>query len=62
MRKLKILFCIESLNCGGAEKSLLNLFDALDDNKYEIHLMVHELNGDLYHHLPKGVILHEFGF
>ena len=61
MEKLKILFCIESLNCGGAEKSLLNLLDILGDEKYDIHLIMHQLSGDLFHHLPRHIKVHKFG-
>lgn len=38
--KKKVLFIIESLNCGGAEKSLVSLLPLLDRNKYDIYLWV----------------------
>ena len=36
----KILFAINTLNNGGAEKVLLTLLRYLDPKKYEIHLLV----------------------
>lgn len=36
----KILFIIESLNCGGAEKSLVSLLPLLDNSKYDIYLWI----------------------
>lgn len=40
MNKIKILFAIESLAGGGAEKVLLNILNKLDSSKYEITLFV----------------------
>lgn len=62
MKKQKILFCIESLNCGGAEKSLLNLINVLDETKFDVHIMMHQFKGDLFHHLPSNVTLHKFNY
>lgn len=39
MRK-KLLFIINSLNCGGAEKLLIDIVNNLDSSKYEIGLLV----------------------
>ena len=40
--KKKLLFVIDSLVCGGAEKSLVSLLPLLNQDKYEIHLwMLH---------------------
>ena len=40
--KKKLLFVIDSLICGGAEKSLVSLLPLLNQEKYEIHLwMLH---------------------
>lgn len=38
--KKKILFVIDSLVCGGAEKSLVSLLPLLSREKYEIHLWI----------------------
>ena len=56
MRK-KLLFVINTLGCGGAERAMLNLFDALDPKKYEISLFVLTGQGELSHDLPKHVRL-----
>ena len=34
----KLLFIIDALNCGGAEKSLVSLLPLLDQKKYEVYL------------------------
>lgn len=38
--KKRILFVIDSLVCGGAEKSLVSLLPLLNQDKYEIHLWI----------------------
>ena len=38
MKRKKILFCIDSLNTGGAEKVLINIIRNLDREKFEITL------------------------
>ncbi len=37
---MKILFFVESLQCGGAERSLLSLISNLDNSKYDITLLI----------------------
>lgn len=58
MRK-KILFVIDSLNSGGAEKSLVSLLNLLDYNKYEIDLLTFKEGGLYSSLLPKAVRLIE---
>lgn len=53
----KILFVINTLGYGGAERAMLNLFNALDPEKYEISLFVLTGQGELSHELPKHVRL-----
>lgn len=53
----KILFVINTLGCGGAERAMLDLFDALDPEKYEISLFVLTGQGELSHELPEHVQL-----
>ena len=55
--KKKLLFVINTLGCGGAERAMLNLFDALNPKKYEISLFVLTGQGELSHALPKHVRL-----
>ncbi len=53
----KLLFIINTLGCGGAERAMLNLFSALDSNKYEISLFVLTSQGELRRELPDNVRL-----
>lgn len=55
--KKRILFVINTLGYGGAERAMLDLFDALDPEKYEISLFVLTGQGELSHALPKHVHL-----
>ena len=51
----KILFAINTLNNGGAEKVLLTLLRYLDPEKYEIHLLVVFGEGIYFEQLPQYV-------
>ncbi len=53
----KLLFIINTLGCGGAERAMLNLFSRLDSNKYEISLFVITGQGELHRELPENVRL-----
>lgn len=53
----KILFVINTLGYGGAERAMLDLFDALDPERYKISLFVLTGQGELSHALPKQVQL-----
>lgn len=53
----KILFVIDSLQCAGAEKSLLTLFSLIDYQKYKIDLQLFSYGGELEGLLPKEVNL-----
>lgn len=55
-QKRKVLFVIDSLSSGGAEKSLVTALNLLDKDKYEIHLLTFK-KGGLYESLvPKEVV------
>lgn len=54
----KLLFVINTLGYGGAERALLNLFCALNPEKYDISLFVLTGQGELIRELPKHVRLH----
>lgn len=56
MRK-KILFVIESLNLGGAEKSLVTLLNLIDYNQYDVDLQLFSFGGEFENILPKEVNL-----
>lgn len=53
--KQKILFVIDSLDCAGAEKSLVTLLSLLDYKKYEVDLMLFGHGGILEGLVPKEV-------
>ena len=48
----KLLFVINTLGYGGAERAMLSLFGALDPEEYEISLFVLTGQGELVHELP----------
>ena len=51
----KILFLIDSLTCGGAEKSLVSLLPLLDYSKVQVDLMLVERGGIFEQYVPKEV-------
>ena len=55
--KKSILFIIDSLTCGGAEKSLVSLLPLLDREKYELHLWILNRGGEFESLLPADVIV-----
>lgn len=55
--KKKVLFVIDSLGCGGAEKSLISLLPLLNKEKYEIHLWIIHRGGVFESLLPEDIIL-----
>lgn len=55
--KKRILFVIDSLGCGGAEKSLVSLLPLLNRDKYEIHLWMLHRGGEFEALLPEHIII-----
>ena len=55
--KKRILFVIDSLGCGGAEKSLVSLLPLLNWDKYEIHLWMLHRGGEFEALLPEHIII-----
>lgn len=53
----EILFCIDSLECAGAEKSLVTLLSSIDYTKYKVDLQLFGYGGDLEAVLPREVLL-----
>ncbi|MEH7336926.1 glycosyltransferase, partial [Neobacillus drentensis] len=53
--KKRLLFVIDSLTIGGAEKSLVSLLNMLNSSNYEIDLLLFKKGGDLEKYLPKFV-------
>lgn len=62
MKKPKIVFCIESLACGGAEKSLLSLLNNINQSKYDIDILVNKSGGEFEKLLPDSMNLYSIGF
>ena len=60
----KILFIMNNLNCGGAEKALVSLLKTIDYSKYEVDLLLFKQEGIFLKQVPKQVnILPEpFGY
>jgi glycosyltransferase involved in cell wall biosynthesis len=53
--KIKLVFVIESLHLGGAEKSLVTLLQNLDTDKYEIDLITFHKEGFFKEFVPKEI-------
>lgn len=51
----KVLFLMDSLTCGGAEKSLISLLPLLDYSKIQVDLMLMERGGVFEQYVPKEV-------
>lgn len=57
--KKTILFVINSMGCGGAEKSLLSLLSLIDYQKYDITLLMFRRGGMFEPLLPSAVHIHD---
>ena len=57
--KKTILFVINSMGCGGAEKSLLSLLSLIDYQKYDITLLMFRRGGMFEPLLPEEVHIHD---
>jgi len=55
MEKKKIVFFVESMHCGGAERSLLSLLSNLDADKYNIDLFVIRKGGEFEKFIPEWI-------
>lgn len=55
--KKKILFVMESLSIGGAEKSLVTILKMIDYNEYDVDLFLFEHSGDFMNLIPQEVNL-----
>lgn len=54
-KKKKILFVINSMMCGGAEKSLISLLPLIDYSKYSVDLQLFRKYGEFLELIPKKV-------
>lgn len=57
MKKKKLLFVINNLNCGGAEKSLISLLESLDYNRLDVDLFIFKHEGLFLDKIPAKVKL-----
>ncbi|EEM14423.1 MULTISPECIES: glycosyltransferase [Bacillus] len=55
--KKNILFIMNNLNCGGAEKALISLLGVIDYSKYKVDLFLFKHEGIFINKLPKEVTL-----
>ena len=58
--KKNVLFFIESLHCGGAEKSLISLLPILDFTRLNIDLMLLQRGGVFEQYVPENVHIIDF--
>lgn len=58
--KLRVLFLIDSLTCGGAEKSLISLLPLLDYSKVTVDLMMVNRGGVFEEYVPDQVRIVDF--
>ena len=56
----KVLFVIDSLGCGGAEKSLVSLLPLLDYNNVKVDLMTVKRGGIFERFVPDNITIHPF--
>ncbi|PGT96257.1 MULTISPECIES: glycosyltransferase [Bacillus] len=57
--KKKILFIINNLNCGGAEKALVSLLENMNYSMYNVDLFLFKHEGVFFNKIPKQVNLLE---
>lgn len=60
--KMKVLIMIDSLTCGGAEKSLVSLLPFLAEKGYDLTLMVVKGGGLFERYVPENISLRIFPF
>ena len=55
--KKNILFVMNNLNCGGAEKALISLLETMDYSKYNVDLLLFKQEGIFLNSIPRDVNL-----
>lgn len=65
-RKTEIVFVMNNLHCGGAEKALISLLQTMDYSKYNVDLLLFKKEGIFLNQIPKEVTLldepREYGY
>lgn len=54
-RRIRVLFAIGSLGCGGSERQLLNILRRLDRSRFEPHLYLLDRSGEFLAEIPEDV-------
>ena len=54
-QKTKILFTLPNLNSGGAERTIVNIINSLDENCFDIHLLLINSSGSLHSFLKSNI-------
>lgn len=57
-QKKRVLFCIDTLNGGGAEKLLIDILSRIDVNKFEIDLLILNAYGVYFEEIPSYINWH----
>ncbi|WP_057913029.1 glycosyltransferase [Peribacillus muralis] len=55
--KKELLFVINNLNCGGAEKALISLLETIDYSRFNVDLFLFKHEGLFFSKIPKDVTL-----
>ena len=53
----KLLFVMNTLECGGAEKALISILENIDYKKYEVDLVIFKHKGTFLTSIPSNVNL-----
>lgn len=59
MKKIKILFVLDSLGLGGAQSVILNILKYIDRNKFNAELAFFDSEGDYMDNLPEDITYHD---
>ena len=59
LAKTKLLFVINSMGLGGAQKALVTLLNEIDYDKYEVHIQLCNEGGFNLKYIPDNVIVHQ---
>ena len=51
----KIVFVLPHMLCGGVEKALLSLINEMPEDKYQISIILAEMEGDFLNQIPANI-------
>ena len=58
--RIRVLFAIGSLGCGGSERQLLNILERIDRSRFEPHLYLLDRSGEFLSLVPDDVSITAF--